>query len=225
MRIWDLDPGFLNDRSLLGEHRELHGLFSIHVNGKKGYSRHPETVRWQKALSGLAFRHDLLVSEMALRGFNHQSPLPPLPDRTPAWPEIFIDPPEAQFSLLREKYRDKAQGRIALPKAVGPLWASHKYSVMARDPELYRTLGPRVADKTIGFPELGLLLVRVLRQKPARGRLINALDHLWGYLPDSAGAKPDDPDGLLAKIRAQAPDIPYLKGSTAIGELQAWIDP
>nr|WP_320015958.1 pyrimidine dimer DNA glycosylase/endonuclease V [uncultured Desulfobacter sp.] len=37
MRIWDLHPGYLNRRSLLGEHRELHGMASIIVNGKKGY--------------------------------------------------------------------------------------------------------------------------------------------------------------------------------------------
>ena len=34
MRIWDIDPGFLNDKSLLGEHRELHGLMSIHCEQK-----------------------------------------------------------------------------------------------------------------------------------------------------------------------------------------------
>jgi len=27
MRIWDIDPGFLNAQSLLGEHRELHGIY------------------------------------------------------------------------------------------------------------------------------------------------------------------------------------------------------
>ena len=46
MRIWDVSPGYLNRQSLLGEHRELHGLVSILVHGKRGYSRHPETVRW-----------------------------------------------------------------------------------------------------------------------------------------------------------------------------------
>lgn len=32
MRVWDLSPGHLNDRSLLGEHRELHGIVSILAN-------------------------------------------------------------------------------------------------------------------------------------------------------------------------------------------------
>ena len=46
MRIWDIHPGYLNNQSLLGEHRELHGIVSILVNKKKGYSQHPETKRW-----------------------------------------------------------------------------------------------------------------------------------------------------------------------------------
>ena len=46
MRIWDVNPGYLNRQSLLGEHRELHAIVSIIKNNKKGYSRHPETLRW-----------------------------------------------------------------------------------------------------------------------------------------------------------------------------------
>jgi len=63
MRIWDLSPGYLNRDSLLGEHRELHGLYSILVNGKQGYSRHPETLRWAEAVGGLGWRHRELALE------------------------------------------------------------------------------------------------------------------------------------------------------------------
>jgi len=31
MRLWDINPGYLNRQSLLGEHRELHGIVSILV--------------------------------------------------------------------------------------------------------------------------------------------------------------------------------------------------
>ena len=34
MRIWDVNPGYLNRQSLLGEHRELHAIFSIIKNNK-----------------------------------------------------------------------------------------------------------------------------------------------------------------------------------------------
>ena len=36
MRIWDLNPGYLNRNSLLGEHRELHGILNILTLEKKG---------------------------------------------------------------------------------------------------------------------------------------------------------------------------------------------
>jgi len=49
MRIWDLHPGYLDRKRLLGEHRELHGLFNVVYLGKKGYARHPETLRWGKS--------------------------------------------------------------------------------------------------------------------------------------------------------------------------------
>jgi len=39
MRIWDVSTGFLNNNSLLGEHKELHGIFNIVTMNKKGYSK------------------------------------------------------------------------------------------------------------------------------------------------------------------------------------------
>jgi hypothetical protein len=36
VRIWDLDPASLCDRHLLGEHRELHAIWSILTTGKRG---------------------------------------------------------------------------------------------------------------------------------------------------------------------------------------------
>lgn len=75
MRIWDLHPGYLNRQSLLGEHRELHGMVSIIVNNKKGYSRHPETLRWMDFGWALNKRHQFLAAEMALRGYNDKSPV------------------------------------------------------------------------------------------------------------------------------------------------------
>ncbi|WP_022666510.1 DUF1722 domain-containing protein [Desulfospira joergensenii] len=226
MRIWDIDPGFLNDQSLLGEHRELHGLVSIHVNQKKGYSRHPETLRWTKALTGLYLRHEILVQEMGLRGFRHNSPIE-RPGEGLAWPDTFIDPPHDQFSLLGVKYRDRPMGRIPLPGNICDLWTASKYSVMARDPEQYRDIGPRVASGSISFELLSRTLVTLMRTPPSRGRLINALDHMWGYVSDKSRADRKDLglSELLKEIRVQtrANRIDYLARSTALGELGAWI--
>ena len=75
MRVWDVDVRELCDRHLLGEHRELHAIWSILTNGRSGYANHPETVRWRGRLAALYARHEDEVAEMARRGFRHASPL------------------------------------------------------------------------------------------------------------------------------------------------------
>jgi hypothetical protein len=75
VRIWDLAPAELCDQHLLGEHRELHAIWSILTTGKRGYANHPETVRWRDRLAALYARHDEQVNEMRVRRFNHLSPL------------------------------------------------------------------------------------------------------------------------------------------------------
>lgn len=75
MRIWDISPNKLCNAHLLGEHRELHAIWSILINNKKGYSNHPETLRWKGKLKALYLKHEKIVREMKTRGFNHKSPL------------------------------------------------------------------------------------------------------------------------------------------------------
>jgi len=60
----------------LGEHRELHALWVILTKDKKGFARHPETVRWRGKLAALYRRHEALVAEMEGRGYRHRTPLP-----------------------------------------------------------------------------------------------------------------------------------------------------
>jgi hypothetical protein len=190
VRIWDVSPGYLNRQSLLGEHRELHGLHSILLNGKKGYARHPETLRWVGCLTGLARRHGVLVAEMRLRGYSDRSPVYAEPSRI-TWPEDFVTSPGGQFALLRSKYSGKPGGRIPLPRNAQELWAHHKYSVMARDPAVYRSIGRRVSRLRDGadFSALADDLVEILRVDPPRPRLLNALEHLWGYVARAASTE------------------------------------
>lgn len=103
MRIWDVPPARLCRQHLLGEHRELHGLWNILTQGKTGYSRHPETIRWQGRLAALYRRHEALVTEMARRGYNHGTPLDPTLATGDPVQTIFVDPIERQYELLREK--------------------------------------------------------------------------------------------------------------------------
>jgi hypothetical protein len=75
MRIWDLPPSLLCRQHLLGEHRELHGLWRIPIEDRRGYARHPETRRWRGKLAALSLRHEALAEEMRRRGYRHASPL------------------------------------------------------------------------------------------------------------------------------------------------------
>lgn len=101
MRVWDVDPGYLNRQSLLGEHREIHAILSIVTNNKKGYARHPETLRWKDRLGALKHRHNLVVSEMQLRGYLHHSPV--TVQGSSSWPDEFVDPLGKQFTILRTR--------------------------------------------------------------------------------------------------------------------------
>ena len=103
MRIWDVDPSLLCRSHLLGEHRELHGLWNILVHDKRGYSRHPETLRWAGKLRALFNRHEALVAEMQRRGYVHSSPLDPALATGSAVQDTFIDPVERQLELLQAK--------------------------------------------------------------------------------------------------------------------------
>ena len=104
MRVWDVAPGYLNRGSLLSEHREIHGIAPILAHGKRGYSRHPETLRWTRCEHELVQRHLLLVAEMRLRGYRHTSPMA-LRVSARRWPRAFVTEPADQFVLLGAKYR------------------------------------------------------------------------------------------------------------------------
>lgn len=230
MRVWDVHPGYLSQRSLLGEHRELHGVVSILTNGLAGYAAHPETRRWAGLGWALRQRHRLLAAEMAFRGYRDRSPVR---TRSAAgrWPEVFVDPPGRQFAILRRKHREKGdgrRGRIPLPRSSHELWAHHKYSVLARDQAACRAIGRRVSalrgDE--GFDALALELACWLRRPPAEGEFRNAVAHLWGHVETGPSRRVEklSPAATLraAQRGARAGDAPYLLAQTALTELAAW---
>ncbi len=106
MRIWDIPVERLCRNHLLGEHRELHAIWSIVLNGKKGYSMHPEVLRWHGRLGALWLRHEQQREEMLRRGYSHLSPLDhailPEEHSGEAFPPC-LDTPEEQLRRLREK--------------------------------------------------------------------------------------------------------------------------
>lgn len=231
MRIWDIDPGYLNRQSLLGEHRELHGIVSILTKGKKGYARHPETLRWVGYGWALRQRHQLLAAEMALRGYCDKTPVTTC-ERKDQWPKSYIDQPGRQVKILADKYRQKEQGRIPLPKTAQQLWSQHKYSLLARDVNLYKKLGPEIAKMKPDddFSALVKLFTEQLRNCPSAGGLRNALQHMWGYVSELPAVNKGAVETwslsrLLQEIqqRTLRQQQPYLLASTALSELRVWL--
>ena len=230
MRIWDLNPGYLNRQSLLGEHRELHGLVSIIKNNKQGYSKHPETLRWVGFGWALKQRHKLLVAEMNVRGYTDRSPVL-LRSKPKLWPEIYIDEPAEQISILKNKYQYLEAGRIPLPKNAQDFWAQHKYSVMARDIAAYKSIGKWVTSKQ-GSKELhkvAIEITSILRSPPEQRLIENALLHMWGYVSKYSSISGHQLNALsnkslLKKVQqlSLSNNIKYLNESTALSELHAW---
>ncbi len=103
VRIWDISPQILCRNHLLGEHRELHAIWTILTKGKTGYSFHPETLRWAGKLPALYIRHEELVREMKNRGYNHNSPLDKKHAIGSRKQTKFVHSIEQQITILRSK--------------------------------------------------------------------------------------------------------------------------
>ena len=103
MRIWDIEPSRLCRNHLLGEHRELHAIWSILTKNKKGYSRHPETLRWKGKLKALYLRHALLVRELEKRAYRHKSDLAKCLALGRARQNQFVNSYKEQLSILKRK--------------------------------------------------------------------------------------------------------------------------
>jgi hypothetical protein len=103
MRIWDIEPARLCRSHLLGEHRELHGLWNILSRDLRGYRMHPETRRWEGRLAALFARHEALVAEMLHRGYRHASPLDVRLASGLPTQDLFVDSPARQLEILAAK--------------------------------------------------------------------------------------------------------------------------
>lgn len=110
MRIWDIPVGLLCRNHLLGEHNELHAIWSILTNKKKGYRKHPEVLRWIGKENALVSRHEEQVEEMTKRGYKHNSNLKvgslEICEELSYSEKVqnkFVNTPEEQFEILRNK--------------------------------------------------------------------------------------------------------------------------
>lgn len=107
MRIWDIPVEQLCRQHLFGEHRELHAIFSILTQGKRGYTNHPEVKRWRGKLAALNMRHGDQVAEMERRGYKHNSPLScPDCDLGELWQTEQWQSTKKQRELLRARCKE-----------------------------------------------------------------------------------------------------------------------
>jgi hypothetical protein len=103
MRIWDIPPDKLCRNHLLGEHNELHAMWNILTQGKKGYANHPETKRWRGKLKALHRVHEAIVHEMLARGYQHKSPLDKALATGIRIQTSLVDPVARQVEILLQK--------------------------------------------------------------------------------------------------------------------------
>lgn len=103
MRIWDLPPSMLCKNHLLGEHRELHAVWNIITKNKKGYSKHPETIRWIGKLKALYLKHQEIVIEMKKRRYKHKSLLTKKFATGSSTQKLYINTIIEQKIILRNK--------------------------------------------------------------------------------------------------------------------------
>ena len=179
MRVWDVHPGYLSRKRLLGQHAEIHGVWSVLTKAHQGYSHHPETKRWRDQLPWLAQVHNLTAAEMQLRGFNHHSPVGP--GGEPLDGLKYVDSPFRQFVLLRDKQSNDAGARIPLPRDFQEFWRFHEYAVMAQGEEQYKSISAKIknAGPALGDSEDDIQIVlKVLRLRPQPGIMRTVLQGL-----------------------------------------------
>lgn len=222
-RVFDLDAGFLDDELLAAQMRLLVGLVSTD-RGRSAGDR--LSANWLGHEDALTLRLNQLMGEMTLRG-------QAVPGQVAVTGEAIIWPPLDAASLAGEiRYitaRAEAgqRGRIRMPRNDHELWATYKYSLLARNRQAYESFGRRVAARSAPIETLWLALVNASRVAPPEGGIRNALQHMWGYVSDHSSMSPqmDDLDALAADVQQLAlqHEVSYLLNSTALGELRAWL--
>ncbi len=135
------------------------------------------------------------------------------------------------YVQLCELKNINTDARIPIPKNAQQLWSHHKYSIMARDVNLYKEIGKEVADNKSQeyFEKLCLLLSRKLTEKPAKKAILNSLQHMWGYISDWSDIKKSEVVKLSLKeffeqIQrcVELSNQEYLMQQTATVELGTW---
>ncbi|WP_416307141.1 DUF1722 domain-containing protein [Neptunicella sp. SCSIO 80796] len=211
---WIIHPGYLTDSDLLLAYEGAQAL-----------------VTQEPSCTEQIFRYNMLAAEIILRQLADIKLLSFTNSRLSSSRSCQTSPYQ-QFEQLRVRYQNKISGRILLPANAQQLWSQHKYSIMARDVNLYKRIGREVAQMkpATQYSELALLLTQQLSVRPGPGGIYNALQHMWGYVSAVDITNNDNmtewsASELLLKIQLNTLKIKqfYLLSSTALSELYVWI--
>ncbi len=221
--LFDVDAGLLDDEWLAEQMRLLVGLVSQDRTAGVG-SRVP--VLWQGHEDALALRLNQLMSEMVLRGKAIPGYLV-ITSESLLWPALDLRSLVGQLEAVRDRAGAGKHGRIRMPRNDHELWATYKYSVLARNTRAYQNFGQRVASRSVPVELLWASMINATRVAPSSGGIRNALQHMWGYVSGHATVNPqtDDLTALANHIQTLAAEhqVSYLLNSTALSELRVWL--
>ncbi|WP_165856212.1 DUF1722 domain-containing protein [Marinobacter sp. JSM 1782161] len=222
-RVLNLDPGFLDDDLLSEQTRLLVGLVGD-SRGRGADERVPE--EWRGHEDALALRLNQLMVEMSLRG-QAVPGVVKVSGEAIIWPPLQAPALAEEILFIQTRGELGRKGRIRLPRNDHELWASYKYSLLARNRQAYHSFGRQVAARSAPMERLWLALVNAARIAPPEGGIRNALQHMWGYVSDYSALSPqvDNLDALAGDVQqlAMQHEVSYLLNSTALGELRAWL--
>ncbi|WP_152208529.1 hypothetical protein [Marinobacter changyiensis] len=221
--VFDVDAGLLDDQLLAEQMRLVSGL--LNADRAHPIARHAP-LAWQGHEDALALKLNQLMEEMRLRG--HAVPgNVPVTEEAILWPTLDAGALAEQLAYLTARLAQDQRGRIRLPKNDHELWATYKYSVLARNTKAYTAFGQRVASRSIPVNQLWLSMVSASRVAPAKAGLRNSFQHMWGYVSGHSKLSPQTEDlvslALDIQTLAVTHEVPYLMNSTALGELRAWL--
>jgi uncharacterized protein (TIGR02328 family) len=107
MRIWHPKLiKYIDNKRLLGQHHEIHGLYTIATKNRKAYRNHP-LVKWAINFPKWLYSyHNVVANEMIRRNFNHKSPLIP-PINTP-YNNIRLHPYPGNPYTIQNNHKDRS---------------------------------------------------------------------------------------------------------------------
>ena len=100
MRLWTLDPCYLDSQGLGGLWRELCVAFNALSGKKKGYSNHPQLIRFKytdRPLDYIGTYAWYVYVESARRGYNYNRELMPIVDKSKPFKPIKVTLGQVEF--------------------------------------------------------------------------------------------------------------------------------